>query len=82
MIIDDAWHGELPPPVSVRIVERHGYDIAPIDVTGTDGEMTVLSYVWPDQSARLERLRGAIAVARTVPARLHRVRRLPTRSPA
>ena len=56
----------------MRIVERNGYDIAPIDVTGADGEMTVLSYVWPDQSARLERLRGAIAVARNVPARLHR----------
>jgi hypothetical protein len=71
--IDDAWHGELPPDGAVHIVERNGYDIAPIDVTGADGEMTVLSYVWPDQSARLERLRGAIAVARTVPARLHRV---------
>ncbi len=71
--IDDAWRGELPPEGVVRIVERHGYDIAPIDVTGTDGEMTVLSYVWPDQSARLERLRGAIAVARNVPARLHRL---------
>jgi hypothetical protein len=72
--IDDAWRGELPPPDgAVRIVERHGYDIAPIDVTGTDGEMTVLSYVWPDQSERLHRLRGAIAVAREVPARLHRV---------
>jgi hypothetical protein len=71
--IDDAWHGQLPPEGAVRIVERHGYDIAPIDVTGTDGEMTVLSYVWPDQSARLQRLRGAIAVARTVGARLHRV---------
>ena len=68
--IDDAWHGNLPPEGAVRIVERHGYDIAPIDVTGADGEMTVLSYVWPDQSARLERLRGAIAVARNVPARL------------
>ncbi len=72
--IDDAWRGELPPSDgAVRIVERHGYDIAPIDVTGTDGEMTVLSYVWPDQSERLQRLRGAIAVAREVPARLHRV---------
>ena len=71
--IDDAWRGELPPEGVVRIVERHGYDIAPIDVTGTDGEMTVLSYVWPDQSARLERLGRAIAVARNVPARLHRL---------
>ncbi len=70
--IDDAWHGVLPPEGGVRIVERHGYDIAPIDVTGADGEMTVLSYVWPDQDARLERLRGAIEVARSVPARLER----------
>ena len=70
--IDDAWHGVLPPEGGVRIVERQGYDIAPIDVTGADGEMSVLSYVWPDQDARLERLRGAIEVARSVPARLER----------
>ena len=72
--IDDAWHGALPPEGAVRIVERHGYDIAPIDVTGADGEMTVLSYVWPDQRTRLDRLRGAIAVARKVPAGLDRQR--------
>jgi hypothetical protein len=71
--IDDAWHGALPPQGAVRIVERNGYDIAPIDVTGADGEMTVLSYVWPDQDTRLRRLRGAVAVARNVPARLHRI---------
>jgi hypothetical protein len=70
--IDDVWHGRLPPAGPVRIVKRHGYDIAPIDVTRADGEMTVLSYVWPDQDARLDRLRGAIAVARNVPARLVR----------
>lgn len=70
--IDDAWRGALPPGGTVRIVERTGYDIAPIDVTEPDGELTVLSYVWPDQAVRLERLRGAIAVARTVPAGLHR----------
>ena len=70
--IDDAWLGVLPPPGAVRIVERHGYDIAPIDVTTVDGEMTVLSYVWPDQSARLDRVRGAIGVARKVSARLDR----------
>jgi hypothetical protein len=70
--LDDAWRGALPPQGAVRIVERRGYDIAPIDVTGADGELTALSYVWPDQGARLDRLRGAIAVARSVPAQLHR----------
>ena len=72
--IDDAWHGALPPEGGLRIVERHGFDIAPIDVTVADGEMTVLSYVWPDQDARLGRLRGAIEVARHVPAGLKRQR--------
>jgi hypothetical protein len=72
VVIDDAWHGALPPEGAVRIVERNGYDIAPIDVTAADGELALLSYVWPDQSSRLRRLRGAIAVARDIPAGLHR----------
>ncbi|CDO87005.1 hypothetical protein AWC29_23960 [Mycobacterium triplex] len=72
VVIDDAWRGRMPPAGSVRIVERRGFDIAPVDVTGADGEMTALSYVWPDQAARLARLRGAIAVAREVPAQLVR----------
>jgi hypothetical protein len=71
--IDDSWRGELPPTAAgLNIVERHGYDIAPLDATDTDGELTLLSYVWPDQQARLDRLRGAISVARQVPATLHR----------
>ena len=70
--IDDAWRGVLPPTADLNIVERHGYDIAPLDATGAEGELTLLSYVWPDQPARLDRLRGAIGIARQVPARLHR----------
>lgn len=68
--IDDAWQGQLPPPADLRIVARHGYDIAPLDATSRDGELALLSYVWPDQSARLDRLRGAVAVARRVSAPL------------
>jgi hypothetical protein len=70
--IDDAWRGQLPPAAALRIVERHGYDIAPLDATSRDGELTLLSYVWPDQPARLDRLRGAISIARRVPAPLQR----------
>jgi hypothetical protein len=72
VIIDDAWRGELPPDAELNIVERHGYDIAPLDATSAEGELTLLSYVWPDQQDRLIRLRGAISVARRVPATLHR----------
>ena len=70
--IDDAWRGQLPPAAALRIVERHGYDIAPLDATSRDGELTLLSYVWPDQPERLERLRGAISIAQRVPAALQR----------
>jgi len=68
--IDDAWRGPLPPTAPLRIIERQGYDIAPLDATGRDGELTLLSYVWPDQPERLDRLRGAISIARAVPAPL------------
>jgi hypothetical protein len=71
--VDDAWRGPLPPAANLRIVERHGYDIAPLDATSPDGELTLLSYVWPDQPERLARLRGAIAIARQVPAPLHQL---------
>jgi hypothetical protein len=70
--IEDAWRGRLPPVAGLNIVERHGYDIAPLDATGRDGELTLLSYVWPDMTARLDRLRGAISIARRVAAPLHR----------
>jgi hypothetical protein len=70
--IEDAWRGQLPPTADLRIVERCGYDIAPLDATTRDGELTLLSYVWPDMTARLNRLRGAISIARRVAAPLHR----------
>ena len=70
--IADAWRGRLPPAATPRIVEREGYDIAPLDATTRDGELTLLSYVWPDQPERLDRLRGAISIARRVPAPLQR----------
>lgn len=72
VIIDDAWRGPLPPAADLRIVQREGYDIAPLDATSQDGELTLLSYVWPDQPERLDRLRGAIAIARRIPAPLQR----------
>lgn len=39
---------------------RQRYDIAPVDATNRDGELTLLSCVWPDMTTRIERLRGAI----------------------
>ena len=64
-----AWQGR-PTPVErpLRIADRFGCDPLPVDPTTTEGRILLTAYVWPDQQARLDRLRGALDVARTVPA--------------
>lgn len=59
-----AWEG-TPPPVAapLRVVDRLGCDTAPLDPRTTEGRLRLTSYVWPDQRDRLERLRGALALA-------------------
>jgi len=54
----------------VPIVERVGIDPHPIDPSTEDGRLTLLSFVWPDQTERFERLAAAIDLARSVPATL------------
>jgi hypothetical protein len=64
-----AWQGVLPPcDAALRVVERVGCDLAPVDPLTDDGRLTLASYVWPDDTARVERLHGALEVARAVPA--------------
>jgi hypothetical protein len=62
---------EAPPPFvprRVRIGERAGCDLRPIDPTTPEGELALAAFVWPSNPRRLELLRGAIQVARRVPA--------------
>ena len=67
------WEGEQPPyDAGVRVVDRRGCDPSPIDPSTTDGRLTLTSYVWGDQVARLERLRGALAVAAQLPVVVER----------
>ncbi|WP_371403650.1 DUF2332 domain-containing protein [Kribbella sp. NBC_00662] len=67
VVFDPAWVGEIPS-ADVRIAERVGCDISPVNPLTEEGARTLASYVWPDQSERLTRLRGAVEVAREVPA--------------
>jgi hypothetical protein len=67
-----AWQGTpLDLAARLEVVHRSGCDLAPVDPTSGEGERTLMSHVWPDQEHRLERLRGAIRVARRVPADVH-----------
>ena len=74
VVLRDPWRGP-PPPWRDRldVVERLGCDVAPLDTTTTEGRLRLMSYVWPDQLSRLERLRGALQLAAEVPASLEAV---------
>lgn len=50
------------------VSERAGCDRSPLDPRSEDDRLTPLSYVWPDQTGRIARLRGALEVACRVPA--------------
>lgn len=70
-----GWRGRaLVPWPDLEVVERLGSDVSPVDATTPEGRLLLTSYVWPDQVARLERLRGALEVAAAVPAEVRRER--------
>lgn len=66
--------GEEVPvlPATVEIESRQGCDASPIDPTTDEGELTLLTFVWPDQTERIARMRSALEVAREEPAELER----------
>jgi hypothetical protein len=68
VVLHDPWLGQRPPDVPLHVVERRGCDTDPVDPTTDEGRLRLTSYVWPDQLARLERLRGALEIASKVPA--------------
>ena len=53
-----------------RVNGRVGIDPHPVDPTTRAGQLTLLSFLWPDQTERMERARAAIDIARREPAEL------------
>lgn len=60
----DAW-GE--PSIDIAgcptVASRAGCDIAPLDARDPERRLTLLSFVWPDQQQRFERLHAALDIA-------------------
>jgi hypothetical protein len=72
--LEQPWRGRpVVPWPDLEVVERLGCDTDPVDVSTTEGRLTLTSYVWPDQLTRLERLRRAFEVADRVPAEVRPV---------
>jgi hypothetical protein len=72
--LHDPWRGEHPPhDVVLNISSRAGCDPAPLDPADDGDRLTLLSYVWPDQLDRIERLRGALQIAAAHPIPVERM---------
>jgi hypothetical protein len=66
--------------VAPRVRNRRGVDISPIDVTRPEQALLLKSFVWADQTARLDRLDRAIETLRADPPDLEQgdvIQRLP-----
>jgi len=63
LILETRCSGTLPPPAPLEVLSRRGCDIAPLDLCDASNRRRLMSFVWPDQFERLDRLRRAIDVA-------------------
>lgn len=61
LTITSDWSGALPPlDQTLRVVARKGCDRNPLAPGNPDDRLRLLSYIWPDQAARLARMRAAL----------------------
>jgi hypothetical protein len=75
VVLEGEWRGPFPRElfdVDVEVRRRLGIDRSPIDVTSRDGALLLRSFLWPDQSERIERQRAAIELVRRDPPELVR----------
>lgn len=70
---DASWYRRPPTRFhDLEVVERRASDVAPIDLTTEDGRVRMLSFLWPDQTGRITRLRAATDVALRHPLSVER----------
>ncbi len=57
------WSGPLPPNAEIDVINREGCDLNPLDPTNPGDRLRLRSYIWADQTDRLERTDHAISLA-------------------
>jgi hypothetical protein len=75
--IAPTWRGSPPPFAPVDIVAARGVDLNPLDPGDEATVERLMSYIWADQPARLQRLEKALGLARRHPARVDRANAAP-----
>ena len=67
LVLTPDWTGDPPPRTPFAVIHRAGVDLNPLDPTNGDDRLRMMSYIWPDQTQRLERMRLALELAQAFP---------------
>lgn len=63
VILSPEWRGNTPPHGRIEVIERAGCDLNPLDPSSAEDRLRLMSYVWADQTDRLERIAAALRIA-------------------
>jgi hypothetical protein len=72
LTIEFELRGAAPAGPEPAIAEHRGCDPSPLDPSSGEGQLTLLSYLWPDQRDRAERMLAAAGIAASTPAAVER----------
>lgn len=73
LTLSGRWRAPLPHhDAPLRVVDRRGCDLSPIDPTTPDGRLALSASIWADQAHRFERLGAALRTAARIPATVDR----------
>jgi hypothetical protein len=67
VVLAPEWTGDDPPLGEIRIADRRGTDLNPLDVTRPADRDRLLAYIWADQADRIARTEAALAIAASDP---------------
>jgi hypothetical protein len=71
VVIRSEWRGGAPDLATpLAVAARRACDLNPLDATSNHDRQRVLSYIWPDQSARVETTEAAFDFAARMPWRV------------
>jgi hypothetical protein len=73
VVIRSEWQSERPSTATpLRVIARSGCDVRPLDPGSAADRERLMSYVWPDQTERLQRLASALQAAAAAAWRVER----------
>lgn len=63
LALEPDWRGPDPAAAGIKVTDRAGADLNPLDPNDDEDALRLLAYLWPDQPGRLARTRAALALA-------------------